>query len=87
MRPKKSRSSRIRTVARLLRFALKFLADQGVDPLTNLRVVTVDMPVRSGRVLGFLWGRSMDRIYEERPPRQLTDEGTARARRPDSTGS
>lgn len=46
-------------------FALKFLADQGVDPLTNLRVVTVDMPVRSGRVLGFLWGRSMDRIYED----------------------
>lgn len=45
-------------------FALKFLSDQGIDPLGNLRVVTVDMPIRSGRVLGFLWRRSMDHIYE-----------------------
>ena len=45
-------------------FALKFLVDQGIDPLPNLRVVTVDMPVRTGRVFGFLWRRSMDHIYE-----------------------
>ena len=45
-------------------FALKFLKDQGIDPPPKLRVVTVDMPVRTGRVLGFLWRRSMDHIYE-----------------------
>ena len=46
-------------------FALKILVDQGIAPLPNLRVVTVDMPVRTGRVFGFLWRRSMDHIYKE----------------------
>ena len=44
-------------------FALTFLADTQTQ-LPNFRVVTVDTPVRTGRVLGFLWRRSMDKIYQ-----------------------
>ena len=44
-------------------FALNFLVDTQTN-LPNFRVVTVDMPVRTGRFLGFLWRRGMDKIYE-----------------------